>query len=116
MISPPKTKSAVRPSSRHEEQQEQQREEEQQPSTLFAPAKPQQQQQLPNPNKEAEEEKTSFEEFYLRQATREFANDLDKLRSAGDFHAAKSVPLLIAALKQGTKVFSLEERRKVVSS
>ena len=53
-----------------------------------------------------------FEDFYLRQATREFANDLDKLRSAGDFNA-KSVPLLISALKQGTGCFSVDERKKV---
>ncbi|EME77793.1 uncharacterized protein MYCFIDRAFT_33384, partial [Pseudocercospora fijiensis CIRAD86] len=54
-----------------------------------------------------------FQAFYLRQATREFANDLDKLRSAGDFHQEKSVPLLISALKQGTACFSVEERRMV---
>ncbi|KAI5361213.1 Putative ribosome-assembly protein [Septoria linicola] len=56
-----------------------------------------------------------FEEFYLRQATREFANDLDKLRSAGDFNA-KSVPLLIAALKQGSGCFSVDERKMVAES
>lgn len=53
-----------------------------------------------------------FEEFYLRQAAQEFANDLDKLRSAGDF-SAKSVPMLIAALKQGTACFGKEEKMRI---
>ncbi|KAI6885242.1 hypothetical protein KC318_g15731 [Hortaea werneckii] len=57
----------------------------------------------------------AFEEFYLRQATKEFANDLDKLRSASDFKAS-SVPMLIDALKQGTVCFSREERAKVGSA
>jgi ribosome assembly protein 3 len=55
----------------------------------------------------------AFEDFYLQQVTKEFANDLDKLRSASDFRAAKSVPLLIAALKQGTACFGKDERVKV---
>jgi len=54
----------------------------------------------------------SFEDFYLRQATKEFANDLDKLRSASDFNA-RSVPLLVQALKQGTACFGREERVRV---
>ncbi|RMX95105.1 hypothetical protein D0868_11918 [Hortaea werneckii] len=57
----------------------------------------------------------AFEEFYLRQATKEFANDLDKLRSASDFKAS-SVSMLIDALKQGTVCFSREERVKVGSA
>ena len=48
----------------------------------------------------------------MKQATKEFANDLDKLRSAGDFNE-RSVPILIAALKQGTVCFSGEERVKI---
>ncbi|KAK4890750.1 hypothetical protein LTR27_010569 [Elasticomyces elasticus] len=55
----------------------------------------------------------AFEDFYLKQATKEFANDLDKLRAAGDFNATKSVPLLVAALRQGTACFGKEERRKI---
>lgn len=54
----------------------------------------------------------AFEEFYLRQATKEFSNDLDKLRSAPDFKES-SVPILIEALRQGTACFSADERRKV---
>ncbi|KAK5700290.1 hypothetical protein LTR17_023047 [Elasticomyces elasticus] len=55
----------------------------------------------------------AFEDFYLKQVTKEFANDLDKLRAAGDFNATKSVPLLVAALRQGTACFGKEERRKI---
>ena len=55
----------------------------------------------------------AFQDFYLRQATLEFANDLDKLRSASDFNAKKSIGLLVDALKQGEACFSLEERVKV---
>lgn len=54
----------------------------------------------------------AFQDFYLRQATKEFANDLDKLRSAGDFNAF-SVPLLVDALKQGTACFGKDERVRV---
>ncbi|KAK4542417.1 hypothetical protein LTR36_006874 [Oleoguttula mirabilis] len=57
----------------------------------------------------------AFEDFYLRQATKEFANDLDKLRSASDFNA-KSVPLLVGALKQGGAYFSREERVRIGSA
>ena len=69
-----------------------------------APIFPQKQPQI-NPEQ-------AFEEFYLRQATKEFANDLDKLRSAPDFNE-RSLPILIDALKQGTACFSKEERKKV---
>ncbi|CAK1359413.1 hypothetical protein CB0940_05624 [Cercospora beticola] len=65
--------------------------------------------------KPKQDSEKAFEEFYLRQVTKEFANDLDRLRSAGDFNA-KSVPLLISALKQGTACFSQDEKRKVVEA
>ena len=54
----------------------------------------------------------AFNDFYLRQATKEFANDLDKLRSASDFNA-RSVPMLVGALKQGGACFTKEERARV---
>ena len=54
----------------------------------------------------------AFDDFYLKQATMEFANDLDKLRSAPDFNE-RSLPLLIEALKQGKACFGMEERSKV---
>ncbi|KAK5113481.1 hypothetical protein LTR62_003350 [Meristemomyces frigidus] len=59
----------------------------------------------PNPEK-------AFSDFYLRQATKEFANDLDKLRSASDF-GAKSVGLLVGALGQGGACFGKGERERV---
>ena len=61
--------------------------------------------QVPPPNQ-------AFDEFYLRQATKEFANDLDKLRSASDFWAG-SVDVLVKALGQGRACFTAEERRRV---
>ncbi|KAK3718684.1 hypothetical protein LTR37_004901 [Vermiconidia calcicola] len=66
---------------------------------------PPQSQRVVNPNQ-------AFEDFYLKQATKEFANDLDKLRSAADFND-RSVPILVAALKQGTTCFKEEERIKI---
>ena len=57
----------------------------------------------------------AFEDFCLRQATKEFANDLDKLRSASDFREG-SVLLLIKGLKQGTACFGRQERERVGSA
>jgi len=54
----------------------------------------------------------AFEDFYLKQATKEFASDLDKLRSAPDFKEG-SVPVLIEALRQGRACYGVEERRRV---
>ncbi len=54
-----------------------------------------------------------FEALYLRQVTKEFADDLDKLRRAGDFTDA-SVPILVDALKQGAAMYSEDERRQLM--
>lgn len=56
-----------------------------------------------------------FEAVYLQQATKEFADDLEKLRVAGDFKPDKSVPILIEALKQGASCYSTAEKQSVVS-
>ena len=48
----------------------------------------------------------------MQQATKEFAEDLDKVRGADDFKD-EALPILIHALRQGTAVFG-EERRRVV--
>lgn len=56
---------------------------------------------------------SDFESFYLQQVTTEFADDLDKIRNASDF-GEKSLSVLIAALKQGTSIYTKEERRKVM--
>ena len=55
----------------------------------------------------------SFEQLYLSQATKEFANDLDKLRNAGDFRGGQSVEVLVRALRQGTGCFEDEEKGRV---
>ncbi|EME40208.1 hypothetical protein DOTSEDRAFT_38192 [Dothistroma septosporum NZE10] len=65
-----------------------------------------------NPKQDPEK---PFEEFYLQSATKEFANDLDKLRSAGDFND-RSVSMLIRSLRQGTKCFSKDERVRIATS
>ena len=54
-----------------------------------------------------------FETFYMKQVTTEFADDLDKIRNADDFNE-KSLPILIEALKQGTSIYSEEEKRRIM--
>jgi len=54
----------------------------------------------------------AFTDFYLKQATKEFSDDLDKLRAAPDFKA-NSLDILIDALKQGQACFEKEEREKI---
>lgn len=49
----------------------------------------------------------------MKRVTAEFADDIDKLRNAPDF-SERSVPVLIEALKQGSKGFSEEEKEKVM--
>jgi ribosome assembly protein 3 len=56
-----------------------------------------------------------FNAIYLRKITSELADDLDKVREAQDFKA-NSVPMLIHALKQGERLFSVEEKRRVVGA
>ena len=51
----------------------------------------------------------------MQQVTAEFADDLDKIRNANDFNE-KSLPVLIAVLKQGASMYSEEERRKVMGT
>ncbi|KAG9676152.1 hypothetical protein KCU99_g4163, partial [Aureobasidium melanogenum] len=58
------------------------------------------------------EAEDAFTSFYLRQMTTEFAEDLDKIRSAGDFND-KSLGLLISALKQGRECFDRQDRLAV---
>lgn len=53
----------------------------------------------------------SFEDFYLQQITNEFADDIDRIRQASDFKETTSLPVLVAALKQGATIYSEEERR-----
>jgi ribosome assembly protein 3 len=55
----------------------------------------------------------AFTQYYTRQATLEFAEDLDRLRGAEDFKE-DALALLVQALQQGTALFSTEEQRRVV--
>ena len=56
-----------------------------------------------------------FTAYYLQRATKEFAEDLDKVRIADDFKE-DAIPLLVSALQQGTRLFSPEEQRKIASA
>lgn len=62
------------------------------------------------PKSEEATHNDSFEDFYLQQITHEFADDLDKIRKASDFKE-RSLPVLVAALKQGASNYTEEERR-----
>ena len=71
---------------------------------------------LPNysrPKKQETPPKESFESWYLKQVTAEFADDIDKIRNAPDF-TEKSVPVLVQALKQGGARFSEQERERIL--
>ena len=56
-----------------------------------------------------------FQAYYLQRATKELAEDLDKVRSADDFKN-DAIPLLIHALQQGTAMFSAEDKRRIVAA
>jgi hypothetical protein len=45
----------------------------------------------------------------------ELEDDLNKIRSSGDFKPS-SLPVIIAALKQGEMIFSEDEKRQVVGT
>ena len=61
----------------------------------------------PNPPDE------SFESFYLKQITAEFADDIDKIRNAPDFNE-NSVGILTEALKRTGSNFAGEEKRIIM--
>ncbi|KAI1412684.1 ribosome-assembly protein 3-domain-containing protein [Hypoxylon sp. FL1857] len=56
-----------------------------------------------------------FTSYYLQQSTKEFAEDLDKIRSADDFKG-DAVPMLIKSLQQGTTLFSAADQKRVVEA
>lgn len=58
---------------------------------------------------------SDFSSFYLQCATREFAEDLDKIRLADDFKPESSVPALVHALQQGAALYPDAERARVMS-
>ncbi|MCJ1390884.1 hypothetical protein MMC18_003745 [Xylographa bjoerkii] len=55
----------------------------------------------------------TFESFYLQAVTREFADDIDKVRNASDFKDS-SLPILIEALRQGVGIYGEDERERVM--
>ncbi|KAE8450052.1 hypothetical protein EG329_007192 [Mollisiaceae sp. DMI_Dod_QoI] len=59
------------------------------------------------------EVEAAFTKFYMQRLTTEFSEDLDKLRKADDFKD-DALPLLIGALQQGTSLFGMEEKRRIV--
>ena len=66
-----------------------------------------------SPKPEPSPQDNDFDSYYLKQVAAEFADDLDKVRSAGDF-SDRSVSILIEALRQGGSVYSEEEKKKVM--
>lgn len=55
---------------------------------------------------------SEFTSFYLQQATKELAEDLDKARTADDFKG-DALPMLIKALQQGTALFTPAEQKRI---
>ncbi|KAI0551896.1 ribosome-assembly protein 3-domain-containing protein [Xylaria curta] len=56
-----------------------------------------------------------FTSYYLQQSTKEFAEDLDKIRSADDFKT-DALPMLIRSLQQGTSMFSAADQRRIIGA
>ncbi|CAJ2508819.1 Uu.00g138450.m01.CDS01 [Anthostomella pinea] len=56
-----------------------------------------------------------FTSYYLQQSTKEFAEDLDKIRSADDFKG-DALPVLVKSLQQGTSMFSPADQKRVVDA
>ena len=57
-----------------------------------------------------------FQEYYVRQLTAEFGDELDALRSAKDFGGGGSLAMLVRALKLGVNIFDPAQKRLVVNS
>lgn len=56
-----------------------------------------------------------FTSYYLQQSTKEFAEDLDKIRSADDFKG-DAVGMLVKSLQQGTTLFSAADKKRILGS
>ncbi|KAI1501548.1 ribosome-assembly protein 3-domain-containing protein [Biscogniauxia marginata] len=63
------------------------------------------------------DDKTSadFTSYYLQQSTKEFAEDLDKIRSADDFKS-DALPMLVKSLQQGTSMFSAADQKRILDA
>ncbi|KAK0611175.1 ribosome-assembly protein 3-domain-containing protein [Immersiella caudata] len=69
----------------------------------------------PQPRKTDKEVSSEFTSYYLQRATKEFAEDLDKVRTADDFKN-DAIHVLVNALQQGTAMFAPEKQRRVVET
>ncbi|KAI0165063.1 ribosome-assembly protein 3-domain-containing protein, partial [Hypoxylon sp. FL1284] len=56
-----------------------------------------------------------FTSYYLQQSTKEFAEDLDKIRNADDFKG-DAVSMLVKSLQQGTSLFSAADQERIVKA
>ncbi|OTA99318.1 hypothetical protein M426DRAFT_68038 [Hypoxylon sp. CI-4A] len=56
-----------------------------------------------------------FTSYYLQQSTKEFAEDLDKVRSADDFKG-DAVAMLVKSLQQGTTLFSAVDQKRILEA
>jgi len=63
----------------------------------------------------ADDVKADFKAYYLQRATKEFAEDLDKVRNADDFRA-ESVAHLVHALQQGTALIPPNDQGRIVAT
>lgn len=55
----------------------------------------------------------AFTAHYMATLAAEFAEDLDKIRSARDFKGEASLEILLDALRQGTTSYSADERARI---
>ncbi|KAF4632674.1 hypothetical protein G7Y89_g5453 [Cudoniella acicularis] len=80
-----------------------------------SPSPPPQETKAPPPKKSLTDAEisTAFTQYYMQRATTEFAEDLDRIRTASDFKD-DALPILIHALQQGTEMFSPEEQRRII--
>jgi len=62
-----------------------------------------------------DEDIATFGRYYMKKVTEEFAEDLDRIRRADDFHGG-ALELLVKALQDGTAVFATEDQRRIVLS
>ncbi|KAL7619967.1 hypothetical protein AAE478_010514 [Parahypoxylon ruwenzoriense] len=56
-----------------------------------------------------------FTSYYLQQSTKEFAEDLDKIRNADDFKG-DAVAMLVKSLQQGTSLFPAADQKRVLDA
>ncbi|GAP85216.2 putative ribosome assembly protein 3 protein [Rosellinia necatrix] len=64
---------------------------------------------------EDQETAADFTSYYLQQSTKEFAEDLDKIRGADDFKG-DALPMLVRSLQQGTSMFSAADQKRIVDA